>query len=289
MSSEALAARAANSAGVSVGTSLALETIVPGWPVFDRDRVAPDFVGLSGYKRVWFNVRTLFRNLYNAIDSGARDSVQVTDVAEALAEEISAVHRAITDATAGGVQVKFYNINYERVKKIFPAADVRVPKTDKQIAQDKLMHKSIERCKEIIETNHKGWWVESGPRLDPGTYGETLMCSHIGLDLLNYPRFGRLTLLESHTGQIKERNLWYTKLLMGKNYPIIPFCEPMLQIFGDDHIFHPKNIAIKRAITLMAQQNHWSFTTSMSKLRSDVNKHPDKLFVKEIQKFFVSL
>lgn len=292
MTIEAIASRATNASGVSVGTSLAMETIIPNWPIFDKERIAPDFVSLETYKRVWINVRTLFRNLYNSVESGYREGLKADDVAEAMVQEMEEIHRSITSAYAGGVSVMFYNVDYDRVARIFPRAKVRVNSedmTDKAKAQDKIMRASVKRAREIIETNHKGWWFETGPRIDPGSYGKTILLTHIGLDLLNLYRFGSLTLLESHTGQTKNRNQWYTKFLNGKSLSTIPFCEAMLQVFGDDHIFHPKNITVKRALQQIAQDNHWSFMTTTNKMQGDIAKHPDKLFTREMREFFVTL
>ena len=43
-------------------------------------------------------------------------------------------------------------------------------------------------------------------------------------------------LIETHTGVIKDRNKWYTKL-SGKGMECIPFAKWSLQFFGDGKIF----------------------------------------------------
>ena len=86
-SSEAIAMRVTSAANVSVGTSLALETIIPHWPVFDPARVAPPKVSLHSYTRVYFNLMTLLRNIRNAIPREVRADVKAQNLGEGLAEE----------------------------------------------------------------------------------------------------------------------------------------------------------------------------------------------------------
>jgi hypothetical protein len=181
-------------------------------------------------------------------------------------------------------QTKIYLPKYETLARTFPSASVRLPTTEKQKTIERLMSKALEHAERVLETNHQKSFLKTPLKIDPGSYAETLMLTHMPVDLLNYKRFGNLELLESHTGIVKARNLWYTKLFAGKALSIIPFCEMSLQVFGDDHSFHPMNISVKREILSIAQANHWSWMTTESKIRSDILKHPENAFKIEMIK-----
>lgn len=284
MTQEAIAARATNSSGVSVGTSLALETILHNWPIFDLERVAPDKVSLHKYSRVWINLRTIARNLHNSVSSEYKETLRPTDLGEAIAEEAWTVAQAIMQASSNSVQATVYWPKYEQLEKAFPTASIRKPNTDKQKAIDKLMHEALNHAERSLETNHRTHYRKVNLKIDPGSYASTLMLTHMPVDLLSAKRFGNLELLESHTGLVKTKNQWYTKLYGGKALSTIPFCEMSLQVFGDDHSFHPMNIAVKREVLSIAQTNNWSWMTTEGKIRADILKHPENAFKIEMLK-----
>lgn len=284
MTQEAIAARATNSSGVSVGTSLALETIIPNWPVFDPEREAPPKVPLSKYSRVWINLRTIARNLHNAVANEYKETLKPNDLGAAIAEEAWAVAQAIEQASSSAVKAMIYWPKYNELQRYFPVASLRTPSTEKQKSVEKIVSAAMEFAHEVLATNHPQNYKRVSIKIDPGSYAQTLMMTHMPVDLLNVRRFGSLELLESHTGVVKARNLWYTKLFAGKSLSVIPFCEMSLQVFGDDHSFHPKNISVKREIITIAESNHWSWMTTESKMRADILKHPENAFKIEMLK-----
>lgn len=119
MTQEAIATRATNTAGVSVGTSLALETIIPAWPVFDPERVAPPKVNLQKYSRVWINLRTIARNLHNAVSGEYRETLRPENLGDAIAEEAWAVSQAIADEALALSKPKSTCLNTKRLPERF--------------------------------------------------------------------------------------------------------------------------------------------------------------------------
>lgn len=284
MSAEGLALRAMNASNVSVGTSLAIESLIPSWPVFDPARVAPARIDLSEYTRVWFNIWTLARNFFAAIPTEYRDHVRVEDAGMALVEEMEELERSIKTATAGAVKVVFYYPSYKSLQQTYPKGKLREPVTDKARAARKLLLSTMDYAAKSLETNHKDLLRRYDVEIRPESFGNTLLLTHFPVDLLNEYRFGRCALLESHTGVVKKKNLWYTKLFQGKNHPTIPFNAMTLQVFGDDHHFHPWETKIKNAIIDLATKNRWSWATTASKVRMDLRQHPDRFFVDQITK-----
>lgn len=278
MSLDILAQRATNAAGVSVGTSLALETILPSWPIFDPKREAPKPENLLAYKRVWINLATMFRNLYNCCESSQHQNLRVPECTDALFEEMETIHKFIQDTTQGSVEVHFYHCDYKDLNKAFPEASIRPVVTPKQIFYKDLATKVLERVIKLAKINNKTYAESYQTKLSPKSYGNTLIMTHFPVDLLSESRFGSLKLLESHTGLVKNKNQWHTKLYNGKSLSIIPFCNLTIQVFGDDYHFRPMDNKIRSAILEIAERHHWSWMTTNSKIRQDVRSHPDQFF-----------
>lgn len=274
-SSEAVASRVTSDANVSVGTSIAMETILPNWPVFDPARVPPPKENVHEYTRVYFNLHTLLRNLYNAIPREGRDSVLAEDLASALVEEAWEVANAVETATANAVRGIIYFPSYDGIETRYPRGKVRQAVTPKQIAAKKLFTQTLEIASKMLSTNHPDNFVKFRTDLTPGTFGNTLLLTHMPVDLLSEYRFGRCALLESHTGVVKKRNMWYTKLFNGKQYPNMPFNAMSLQVLGDDHTFHPGEHKVKTALIEVATKHRWSWATSSAKMKLDIRGHPD--------------
>lgn len=284
MSSDAVALRAVNASGVSVGTSLAIESLVPNWPVFDPARVAPPRIDLTEYNRVWLNLWTLGRNLLAAIPTEYRESVSVEDAGRALVEEIEEIERSIRAATAGAVKIVVYYPSYEGLQQRFPKGKIREAVTEKAKQSKVLLKGTLDYAAKSLEMNHKELLERYDTEIRPKAFGNTLLLTHFPVDLLSEYRFGRCSLIESHTGVVKKKNLWYTKLFQGKQHPSIPFNAMTLQVFGDDHHFHPWENKIKQAIIEIANKNRWSWATTASKVRMDLRQHPDRFFVDQITK-----
>lgn len=277
-SSEAIAMRVTNAANISVGTSLALETIVPHWPVFDPARAAPPKVSLHAYTRVYFNMLTLLRNIHNAIPREVRDSVNSQSLGETLAEEAWEVVSAVQNSSAGACKGFIYYPSYFGISLKYPMGKLRVPTTPKQKAIHALFDDAASVAAKILETNHKEHFKRFKVDLEPGSFGSTLLMTHYSIDLLSEHRFGKCELLESHTGVVKKKNMWYTKLFGGKNYPNMPFNSLTLQVLGDDHQFHPWESKVKNALVEMSKQHRWSWATTKSKMALDIRGHKDALF-----------
>lgn len=276
--------RVTSSNGVSVGTSLAMETLIANWPVFDPARVPPPKINLTEYTRVWFNLWTLARNLYESIPRETRDAVKADMSGEALVEEAAELVRAIQTATAGAVTATVYYPSYKSLASQFPKGKIRESVTDKQKETRKQLLAMMNYAAKSMEINHKGMLERYDVDIRPKAYGNTLVLTHFPVDLLSEYRFGRCSLLESHTGMVKKKNLWYTKLFQGKQLSNIPFNAMTLQVFGDGHHFHPWEQKIKLAILEIAQKNRWSWATTTAKVRMDMRQHPDRFFVDQIVK-----
>lgn len=255
---------------VSIGTSLALEGAAGVYP--DREE-SPAPILQHRYADLWFNLHTLFRNMFEACDRSEREKLTGDAFAIAMVEEISIITSTVQKISDGKTQAVFYGMDYGLLPKEFPHALLRVPSTPKQLT----MRKIQDRCFKLLPPQTKGMPVTWFNSLKiPGRHPEALIVTHCLTDLLSRYQFRRLDLLESHTGIIKPYPQWNTKLTGGKELEQIPFCRMSLQLFGDKgHHFNAMPIALKRAVLAVAEQDHWTALTTKDKMRLSFAKIPD--------------
>ena len=102
---------------------------------------------------------------------------------------------------------------------------------------------------------------------------KSLILTHIPYDLLNYTHFNQLDLIESHTGKLKPRNLWYSKYYKFGNEDLntLPFLRKLLLIFGDSVMIQPMDIRFRRLILDISRNRRWTPLTTESKVMQDLD------------------
>lgn len=254
MQSEALSNRTfGENLKVSVATAQALELTV-----FAED---------SKVKTLWMNVRTLARNLYESIDNVL--GVNVDELNGALVEEIEIIHSLLKAASIKGV---FYSTRYYTgLEKDFPSASVKQPKTDKQKREELVLSVMTAYASDTVK-------AETFKRkIYAGENGVCHMLTHNPLDLLSLYEFGELLLLESHTGQVKDRLDWITKLTDRETFHFLPFNMLTIQVLGDQaKLFYSMSESIKSDLLEIATKNSWGPKTSYEKVMSDVKRSNSK-------------
>ncbi len=252
---------------VSVGTSLAIEGACGVYP--DRP-VSP--APLTQVNEVWFNLRTLIRNLLGCLPSEIKDMVSPPVLLPSLLEELTIIESAIAKASLGMVRVVYYHCDYTPLSRAFPKAILKVPKTPKQQVQH------------VIEESTLRALLDEHPPHDLRTYRfeivgnnpTALIVTHLPVDLLARYRFRDLKLLESHTGNIKPHPQWHTKLTNGKELSNIPFNAFSLQVFGDNgNQFSPMLPTIRREVLELANEDNWTSISTPDKIRMSLRKVKD--------------
>lgn len=265
----ALADREAGQYPLAIATSLALEGATGIYPEKETHKNE-----LAEYSELWVNLRTLFRNLYNAVHSDGQGALTAGDLHDAMLEEISALESVVLEHNFS-MAIVYYVSNYAGLERKYPKALLKKPKTPKQLIYAEIQRKTIE---ELLKTLGKEggrdvrvFDLKLHPKNPTQTYGSALMLTHYAYDLLSYPSFSELRLLESHTGAIKPRSEWYTKYHDGRNLPMIPFREDLMQIFGDSELFSAWNIKDRRPIIELAIAKKWHAMTTVAKIRQDLS------------------
>lgn len=262
---------------LSIGTSLAFEAAAGVYP--ERPEKPAPF---SSVKEIHINLRTIYRNLIGSVPTEIRDAMLPKDVQMALCEELQIIDSVVDDVTNRSVKPIVYFSEYADLKKKFPNATLREPKTPKQIQAHGLEEASLQlyfeqnpdssvvRIKHDIQTEHPS----------------SLIITHLPVDLLAVYKFKQLRLLESHSGKIKPRTAWNSKLTGGKNLENMPFNKFTLQLFGDNNNhFVAKLPTLKREVEAIALKDNWSPLTTAAKIESSLKRIEDP----EIRKSLLDL
>lgn len=252
----------------SIATSLALEGLIGFGEYEDRESQ------LHLFNELWVNVRTLHRNCYNAIGHGNHFHLAGKDLIEPIVEDSAILKSTIDHYSQGRLKIIFYYCSLKSVPKIFSKAALRQPKTPKQ-----QLDADVEQAVMTILTNKRAF--TEFPILQYDTFiedkgGKGLLLTHYATDLLSRKSFTHLHLLESHTGMVKDRSLWYTKLTGGKQLNRIPFNKMTLQIFGDNNVlFYAMPVKIKKQVLEIAEMNRWTPLTTDMKIKTSISKLSD--------------
>lgn len=249
---------------ISIGTSLAIEAGAGVYP--DRPESPAPF---SQVHEVWFNVRTIVRNLLACLPTELRNSLLPEDAWPAALEELSIIPAAVTEASHGHCRTVFYLSDYKGLARKFPGASLREPKTEKQLFQHRLEEGTL---KLLLKNNHSAE-IQFFDFEITGQHPTALLVTHLPVDLLARYRFERLALLESHTGKIKGPAAWNTKLTGGKDLTNIPFNKFTLQLYGDNgNMFNPQPAALRKQIEFLAHRWQWTNATTLDRVRETIKK-----------------
>lgn len=267
--------RAVGQFPLSISTSLALEGalgIHPDRPV--SSKTLKDFGGHMA------NVKTLFRNYYEAIGKDNIVGIRPNELIDAFREEIDMYRGIVSSQSGKSLETFLYCPDYKGLEFRFPKAIFRTDNTPNQILYTKTMKMTLG---EIIK-NEKDLIHLYPLKITDKQPAKTLMLTNFAYDLTSNVD-GQLYLLESHTGAIKDKSKWYTKYYNGKTLATIPFNEALLPIFGDSQLFSPVGGAYRRAIVELSQKYNWSFATSKDKVMYGLDTLRDRYMVDTIKMF----
>lgn len=286
MQHSALEQRAVSAFPLSIGTALALESIMDGiQPPYDPQREIPARINLNQYAEFWVNIETLHRNIIGAVPSDVQKGLLAGEIIEVMVEEAGLIKELIENHTHGQTKVVFYRNLQKGLAKAHPHARLKKPKTDNQIAADSL----LERCCEIFFKHHKGHgdYRVFDRLLTPLGKPKTLIITHQAYDLLSDKNFDVLDLLESHTGVLKKKSLWYTKLHGGKDLVRIPLNACTMQVFGDSVTFAPQPTPLRAQVVELSEKFEWHALTTKDRLRFSFDTMRDR-FAAEVLKEMLS-
>lgn len=258
---------------LSIATSLAIEGIMGVHPDNPVGKHA-----LQDFDTVWVNLKTLYRNFYNAHDKEFVDKISAEEQALYLSQEMDSLKTVVSSESDKRTKVRFYLPDYDKVSRRYRHALMRVDHTPKQLAFANAM---VAVIKLILEHRKDEIMLTSDVIVDQ-IGGRVLMITHYPLDLTTRA-FNVVALLESHTGIVKTREMWYTKYYNGKELVGIPFTAALLSIFGDNDMFRPMPIQYRRTLIELSEKYHWNFLTTKDKILYGLSTLKDKMLSEQLR------
>lgn len=246
---------------MSIGTSLAFEGL---FRVGDHADMSGK-VNHDSYEAIYINMRTLVRNVIQAYESDAINYIKNESIIEGVEQDQGQIISTLAEM-APNKKVVFYICTHESLNRKYPNARFKVAETPKQLL--------LEALETGVLTYFHDLMKESEPDnifdLDISSTLRTLILTHQPLDLLSNYKFPDLYLLESHTGKIKSKRDWYTKLNIKKEIMCIPFTKAMLQIFGDGAMFLAQDLKVRRELVVIGNKRKWNGMTTHSRMIEDI-------------------
>jgi hypothetical protein len=268
---ETLAERTISGFPLSIGTSLAFESIFePLLDPYDPKREIPNKVSIIDYQQIWINIYTLFRNLAGSIDKPLFIRTKPEEFAQVLYQEIEVIQSLLTNEGMNICKPIFYYASYNDVySNQHKIVEIRKDTTTNQLL-------NVSKYQDTIKVFHKlypDFLLQLDSKLKPDTAQKALLLSHIPYDLLSYKYFRELDLIESHTGVLKARKDWYTKyyVLPRADMSILPFNRKFLKIFGDHVMFSPMDHVLRRELINIGTYRQWTNMTTTAKIIQDLN------------------
>jgi hypothetical protein len=248
---------------ISIGTSLAIEGAIGQHP--DQP---PHPNALLTHDEVWFNLFTLFRNLYQSLKAEDQRAATVADLYPGLVEDILGCQTTVAQESNGKCKAVFYLNDYSQLGNRYPAAKLHQVTTDNQ-----KIYKAIEQAVLIRLLKDTPVEIERFQTAITGRFGKALIVTHYSVDLFARYSFNALDLLESHTGKIKPASQWNSKLTGKKedtdHLPFLPFT---LEVFGDGQQFMSLPGGLRHAVMKVAKARGWTSVTTLDKVKFWLDK-----------------
>lgn len=261
--------RAVSAFPLSIGTSLAFESVFPpSQAPYDPKREIPNRVDLSKYQTCWVNLTTLFRNLVSAITREGFEKATPAELAATIEEEFGVIQSLFQTEGQGHCQVKLYYSTYEKLlTKRVPGLVFRLPHTEVQ----KFYHEKLEKMIKILE-KHTDSIVKFNDAIVPTTHEHAFALTHQPYDLVDYKKFAHLDLLESNTGVLKPRARWNSKYypMSGQSFVHLPFHKKLLLIMGDKVLVRPAPAILRKQILETSLKRNWTPMTTEAKIVMDL-------------------
>lgn len=242
---------------ISVSTAVAIEGLPEKKPLWGAE--------------LWINLRTLLRNLWSTINSDDRKYVGPEHLYAPFVAEMEQVRNAVRDITGGTMTVVFYHCDYSDLLRHLPNA---ILKEHSELQKNYL---AIEHnLMQVLLKYAESFGIREFKTEIRGTPQKCLMMTHYPVDLLSAKSFGKLQLLESHTGTIKSKSEWHTKLTNGKQLDNIPFNHFTLQIFGDNNnLLNAMSIKIRKVVMEIAEKHKWTSVSTLDLIRFSIGEIKD--------------
>ena len=248
---------------ISIGTAIPLEKLITD--------------GIDGdYTHFYFNIKTLFRNLHGSFEKFHEPSAK--HLAELLMEEITVIEGILTSSLSKQLTPVFYLPLCKDIRRQFKYAKIKEPRTTAQKNYEHLESRTITKLVKDMGDKIVLYNIKIH-----GNNTRSYMLSHLPLDLLSFRTFRVLTLIESHTGQTKDKLEWISKLKKDEGCSNIPFSALAIQVLGDNsHQFEGMGKKVIAELLDVAKKSRWTAMTSDPKMALDIKQNMSDKYGAEI-------
>lgn len=282
MSVELLDARDKGQFPVSIGTSLGLEGL---FGIFPERVITEGPVPYTDYAELWINFRTLFRNLWSCFKAADAAKLEADDIATALIEEMTLIRNAVSDRSAGTLQTQFYVCSYKSLSGLYKFAQFKDITTPVQTHYAEVENKAAAKVFEVLGTENE--FLKACDTSVDLPHAKVVLMTNFPIDLINAKHANELALLESHTGVIKKKAKWNTKLNNGKALERMPFDRMTVQLFGDSgHLFIPYPRDYRDFLVGLAEKHKWHSLTTKDRILQCVRLERNPTYEAKIRQLY---
>lgn len=252
---------------ISVGTSLAFESLI-ATPIHRIDNLM-------------LNVSTIFRNVYQAYSTSDRTSLKADQLYQDVIQDLGGIHEVLSKIGLNRTpNMVAYFCSYAGLPKRFPLAKLWKPETPNQIKYAQLEETVLKRLLSELRGH-----VRLCDHTMPNGVRNSYVLTHHMVDLLVPSGYGDITLIESHTAALKEKDQWAAKLTGGSKFERIPFNPLTLQVFGDNSTdFKTNAFKYKTAVHALSEQYKWTPMTTIERVRLGIASVQDESLREELSK-----
>jgi len=207
----------------------------------------------------------LFRNLHGAISAEHVNNITAVELTAAIVEEMTVISSIVQEQTRGKLKVVYYACSYKHLTGLYKGARFKEVKTDKQKFYAALENNCLENVFRHFGKDND--IIHAYDTLITAKPKRVLLMTNYPIDLLNISGPTALGLLESHTGTVKTKLRWNTKLNGGNNLPRIPFDRMTVQVFGDSGgLFSPYPRDYRDKLVALAEKYKWTPDTTKGRI-----------------------
>lgn len=266
---------------VSIPTSLAFEMLFGIHDEIEATTPLP----YTNYKYLAINVRTLLRNIFGSVDKELKTKWTAEHYYKELIGEIEKIPDIISNQSEGNLTPFFYLGGYYRLEKEYSKKVIKFPNPAKPNLYDALEKEITLRI--MRETRHNNLPImltDMEVLVDPDEKVNTMIMTHLPIDLVPFRGKKNVYLLESHTAVIKDRTQWYTKLNLKSEY--VPFGKFAIQALGDGKTFTGAPPKYRKALIEFGKAKRWNQMTSDHTMRLMFSSFPDQKMRDELRELF---
>ena len=245
---------------LSIGTALALEILSK-----ENDL-------LKEYDVLYINLHTVLRNLMGAFIK-TPTKTDAGNISQCFVEEYETLLSIVKSHFPKELNFCIFYPRYKSLHNIFQYANIKKPITnlqkEKALIEEIAFKKLLKKYPDIHQGDCKMF----------GNNQRGLVLTHLPIDLLSASSFRKLSLLESHTGVIKNRPQWITKI-NNKGNLNLPFNTLTLTILGDGKMFGALGNPFNKHLFELAEKGKWTTLTTKERIKFDIEKLRNKADVK---------